>query len=219
MLRLGTMRTPMPIASWLRREKVEPVEPLVTRKLLEELVDRLPTDKLYEEYLKRRWIGMVMWWTDRANEAKWKYFGFRGCVILGGVLLPVLATLSTRPGWQQDIALAIAVTGALVAACAAWEGVANYGEIWREKRRSAELLKVEGWLFLHRCGKYSVPQAGQEHFQLFVSEVEAMVAREVGEYLGLFDPSVEQGKRAAEEVMKAIAQVAVERVKQSPPTA
>jgi len=100
----------------------------------------------------------------------------------------------------------------VVAACTAWEGVRNYGGTWREKRRSAELRKVEGWLFLNRCGKYA-PDANRDPFLLFVAEVEAMVAREVGEYLDLFGPSVDASKRAADQVLDAISKVAADRIK------
>ena len=121
---------------------------LVTREDLTKLVDSFADVSEYDEYLKRRWIGMVMWWHSRSTIARRKYFGLRAIVVVGGVFLPVLTTLSARPGWQLDTTLAIAITGAIIAAAAAWEGVANYGDVWRDKRRSAELLKVEGCLFL-----------------------------------------------------------------------
>lgn len=41
-----------------------------------------------------------------------------------------------------------------MAGLTAWEGVANYGEVWREKRRAAELLKVEAWQFFQLADKY-----------------------------------------------------------------
>ena len=100
-----------------------------------------------------------------------------------------------------------------VAGCAAWEGVANYGEIWREKRRAAELLKVEGWQFFQLCGKYQDAGTYQKAYPRFAIEVESMIALEVGEYLGVFDPSLAQAKqhataiadKIAEEVKKQIA--------------
>lgn len=85
--------------------------------------------------------------------------------------------------------------GAAVAGSAAWEGVANYGEIWREKRRAAEMLKVEGWQFFQRCGKYQNDQSYAVSFPRFATEVENMIAREVGEYLAVFDQSLTQAKQ------------------------
>jgi hypothetical protein len=203
-------------------------ERLVTREDLESLVkDIKGLDDLHREYLKRRWVGMVMWWHTRSVKARWKYFALRAVVVAGGVLIPVLTTLSMRTGWQDTAAIAIAVVGAIVAGCAAWEGVANYGEIWREKRRSAELLKVEGWQFLQLCGKYELDKehkkpSGENDlskgytfaFPRFVLEVEGMIAREVGEYLGVFDPSLAQAKKAAADVFTAITEEATRRIRQ-----
>ena len=86
--------------------------------------------------------------------------------------------------------LTIAIVGAVVAGSAAWEGVANYGDTWREKRRAAELLKVEGWQF------------------------EAMVAKEVAEYLSVFDSSVAQARSAADTLITAIVDEAKKRISQ-----
>ena len=187
-------------------------EPLVSRAGLESLVDHIGDAKPHEEYLKRRWIGMVMWWHQRAVEARWKYFGLRALVVVGGILLPVLAALSARADLQPFMIPAIAITGAVVAGCTAWEGIAQYGDTWRDKRRASELLKVEGWLFLHRCGKYA-KQSHAAAFPLFVCEVEAMIAREVGDYLGLFEPSIAEGKKAAQTILDAIAEQAAEIVR------
>lgn len=94
--------------------------------------------------------------------------------------------------------IAIAVVGGIVAGCAAWEGVANYGEIWREKRRSSELLKVEGWQFFQLCGKYQEDECHKKAFPRFAAAVEDMIAKEVGEYFVVFGPSLAQSKGVAE---------------------
>jgi hypothetical protein len=186
----------------------------VTREALEGLIDCIEMLKPHHEYMKRRWIAMVMWWHQRSVEARWKYFSLRAGVVVGGVIIPVLTTMSMRTGWQEGATVAIAVVGAIVAGCAAWEGVANYGEIWREKRRSAELLKVEGWQFLQLCGKYQPDKDHNSAFPRFVFEVESMIAREVGEYLGAFDPSLAQAKKAAESTVNAVAEEATKRIRQ-----
>jgi hypothetical protein len=197
--------------SWLCSSKQER---LVTREDLEGLIDGFgELDKSHREYLKRRWIGMVMWWHTRSLKARWKYFALRALVVAGGVVIPVLTTLSMRTGWQGSATILIAVVGAIVAGAAAWEGVANYGEIWREKRRSAELLKVEGWQFLELCGKYALDKEYKIAFPRFVSEVESMIAREVGEYLGAFDPSLAQARKAAESLLSAISEEATRRIR------
>jgi len=196
-------------------------EPLVTRENLEKIIDGIPDLEPYREFLKGRWVGMVMWWHNRSIEARRKYFLLRGTVVAGGVLIPVLSALNMRLGWELYASMAIAVVGAIVAGCAAWEGVANYGEIWREKRRAAELLKVEGWQFFQLCGKYedagddTNAQKYKKAFSRFATEVENMIAKEVGEYLAVFEPSLAQAREHATEIANKIA----EEVKQQIATA
>lgn len=137
-----------------RRPDNHPQEPLVTRKGLEDLLDDVKELAPYRRFMEKRWIGMVMWWHERSVAARRRYFFLRAVVILGGVTIPVLTTLSLLDGWGTPTAVAIAVVGAIVAGGAAWEGIANYGEVWRDKRRAAELLKVEGWQFIQLVGKY-----------------------------------------------------------------
>jgi hypothetical protein len=184
-------------------------EPLVSRAELEKVVDGIKELEPYREFLKSRWIGMVVWWDARSTEARWKYFLLRAAVVVGGVLIPVLSAFGMYTGWEGHFALAISSVGAVVAACAAWEGVANYGEIWREKRRAAELLKVEGWQFLQRCGKYQDAASYDQAYPRFAAEVETIIAKEVGEYLGVFESSLTQAKQQA----SAIADKIVEQVK------
>lgn len=147
---------------------------------------------------------MVMWWHGRSVNARRKYFLLRGIVVAGGVLIPVLSALNMRPGWESSISVLIAVVGAIVAGCAAWEGVANYGEIWREKRRAAEMLKDEGWLFFQLCEKYQADETHEKVFSRFAAEVENMIAREVGEYLGVFDQLLDQAKQTATQILEEV---------------
>jgi uncharacterized protein DUF4231 len=193
-------------------------EPLVTQAKLESVVDGVKADESKDLdpsqklYLKRRWAEMVMWWHSRSVKARWKYFLLRAILVVGGVLIPVLSTFSMLQGWHQGATILIAVVGAIVAGAAAWEGVANYGETWREKRRAAELLKVEGWLFLQLSGKYQSDKNYEVAFPHFVAEVETMVGTEVGEYLKVFDPSLAQTRKASEELINAIVEEAKKRI-------
>ena len=185
-------------------------EPLVTQVKLERVIDAVKADESkhlessHELYLKRRWAEMVMWWHSRSVKARWKYFLLRIIVVVGGVLIPVLSTLNMHEDWHAYTNIAIALLGAIVAGAAAWEGVANYGETWREKRRSAELLKVEGWQFLELSGKYQPDGAYKAAFPRFVAEVESMIAAEVGEYLAGFNASLAQARKGSEETGNAV---------------
>ncbi|MCL4705831.1 DUF4231 domain-containing protein [bacterium] len=75
-------------------------------------------------------------------------------ITIGGVLIPVISVLEKFTLFDTYSGIATAIIGAVVAGCAAWEGVANYGEIWRKKRRAAKLVKVEGCQFFQGCGDY-----------------------------------------------------------------
>jgi Flp pilus assembly protein TadB len=141
------------------------------------LVEELGTGQI--EFMKARWLHQIQYWDQRSRGARWKYFALRGVVVLGGVSIPVLAAA------QASLVIA-GIISAAVAAAAAWEGVANYGQIWLEKRRAAELLKVEGWLFLQRADKYA-GLTYQIAFPTFATEVERQIAKEVGEYVAGFD--------------------------------
>jgi len=190
----------------------QPSEPLVSRESLEQLVDGIEGLEPYREYLKQRWIGMILWWHSRAVDARVKYMRLRAITVIGGVAIPVLTTLSMRPNWGPNVTILIAVVGALVAGSAAWEGVANYGDTWREKRRAAELLKIEGWQFLQLTGGYLQDKDYKAAFPRFAAAVEAMIAKEVGEYLAVFDSSVAQARTAADTLVNTIVEEAKKRV-------
>jgi hypothetical protein len=192
-------------------------EPLVSREQLDPLIDGMQELEPYREFIKRRWVGMVMWWHNRSVEARQKYVLFRVMVVVGGVLIPVLSVVHMLPGWGPVVSVLIAIVGAIVAGSAAWEGVANYGEIWREKRRAAELLKVEGWQFFQLCGKYKDYKTHDIAFPYFAAEVENMIAREVGEYLGVFDPSLAAAKKMGEQILKDIGEDIRRRSGYNPP--
>ena len=193
----------MNILHWFKRKNMhqEQDESLVSREELEKFIDGRAELAPYRDFLKQRWLKMVIWWHNRSIEARRKYFLLRKAVVVGGILLPVLSALSMNNTFAPYAPIAIAIVGALVAGCAAWEGVANYGEIWRDKRRSAELLKVEGWQFFQLCGKYKDEEDHKMAFRHFAGEVEDMIAKEVGEYFAVFDSSLAQSKAVAEKIL------------------
>jgi hypothetical protein len=137
------------------------------------------------EFMRGRWLHQIAHWDQWARDARWKYFALRAIVVLGGVGIPVLVT------WQiQAPSLFLAVTAstlsAAVAAAAAWEGVANYGQTWLVKCRWTELLRTEGWLFIERAEKYAALDQ-ETAFTLFAAQVEELVRKELGEYVASFD--------------------------------
>jgi Protein of unknown function (DUF4231) len=185
---------------WLRSPfSASPPKPfLVDFKKLETLIASMPVDE--QVYLTDRWLAMVRWWEWRSNDSKRKYGWCRAIIIGGGGLTTVLTTVQLALGEHfaapQLFPILLAITGAVVAATAAWDGIQSYGEVWRDKRRAGELLKVEGWLFLSRSGDYA---QAKDAFRLFAAKVEAMFAKEVGDYVNLFDTSKE-GKQIIDQM-------------------
>lgn len=162
--------------------------PLVDVQKIIAAIDQLAKDlePRQVEFIKSRWLHQVQYWDQRSRGARWKYFGLRLVMVLGGVSIPVILSVGPEFTGGRSPALVASIVSALVAAAAAWEGVANYGQIWLEKRRAAELLKCEGWLFLQRADKYA-GQTFQVAVAIFAAEVERQIAKEVGEYVANFD--------------------------------
>ena len=157
---------------------------LVDVAQLEALIEGAGLDGTQKGYLRKRWLHQIRWWDRRAWEARQRYFRLRMTIVLGGVIVPFLATASFSAPLEPWMRRAAAVVSLLVAACAALEALYSWGAIWLEKRRAAELLKVEGWLLLHRGGRYK-EQTEAAAFPEFVTEVESQIAAEVGEYVAV----------------------------------
>jgi hypothetical protein len=165
-----------------------PQVPLVDVEKIVAAIDQLGKDlePRQIEFIKSRWLHQVEYWDQRSRGARWKYFGLRGIMVLGGVSIPVILSVGPDFLGSRTATIIASVVSAIVAAAAAWEGVANYGQIWLEKRRAAEILKCEGWLFIQRADKYA-GQTFQIAAALFAAEVERQIAKEVGEYVANFD--------------------------------
>jgi Protein of unknown function (DUF4231) len=180
--------------------------PLVDSKALAQVIDHFAGSfsDSQKGFLKSRWLHQVRYWDNRSRDARRKYFALRGITVLGSVTIPVLTSLGLVTSPRTTFAIAAAIIAAVVAASATWEGVANYGQIWLEKRRAAELLKVEGWLFFASADKYA-DMAPETAFPTFAAEVERQIAKEVGEYVSAFDPS-QATKRASQfvDLLKAV---------------
>ena len=146
-------------------------------------------------YLLERWLHQIRWWNQRAWEARRYYFGLRAVVVIGAVLSPFLVSVHISGEADPWLRLAGALISLAVAICAGLEALYGWGGIWLEKRRAAELLKVEGWLFLHRAASYEEGE-GPRAFQNFVTKVESQIASEVGEYV-----TVAQQARRSEPVV------------------
>jgi hypothetical protein len=163
---------------------------------------------LQKEFLKSRWLDQLLWMEGRATQARNWYHRLRMITIIGGVLVPALISLSTIPtnatvstnnsvaigstasqglfrlpaNSQQVFALAAFFISQGVAISAAVEQFFNYGERWRNYRRSAELLKSQGWQFFQLSGAYAAFAKGSSHceaFPIFAAHVEEIIRSDV----------------------------------------
>jgi len=131
---------------------------LVDLAKLRELIAGLELDDpRRNEYLNARWLKYVEWWDSRASKAKWKYLALRSAVVIGGALIPALVALRELKLFADaDLVFAVGsiVVSLVIAICAGLESLFGFGDIWREKRNAAEVIKCEGFSFLQLTGKY-----------------------------------------------------------------
>lgn len=171
-----------------------PVEPKKSRKRgsekLEDLIRKLELDPIQEAYVDERWLGQVEWFSRKARENQRKYRGWRVTGLVISLIVPALIGL-TSPAMGASLnfdptpglrGLTI-VLSLIVSICAAVEGFFNYGERWRHYRRSAELLKIEGWSFITLGDLYKKDGNHKRAFAKFADRVERILKSDVDEYV------------------------------------
>jgi len=156
---------------------------LVDEAALREVINKLDLDDAQRDRLHKRWLHYVLWWDTRASKNKWKYHGLRSTVIIGGAAIPALVSMHVADAeWAARLHLFTVILSLLVAVCAGLEGLFGFGEIWREKRAAAEILKVQGWRFFQLVKPYA-GKTHKEAFADFADAVETMIEHEVKDYL------------------------------------
>jgi hypothetical protein len=157
-------------------------QPLVDEAALRNTIHQLDLDDLQKDRLINRWLHYVVWWDARARASKWKHHTLRSIVVAGGAAIPALVSVHVSDPERAALHIVTVVLSLLVAISAGLEGLFGFGEIWREKRAAAEILKVQGWRFFQLIK----PFAGMTHRQAypdFADAVETMIEHEVKDYL------------------------------------
>ena len=148
------------------------------------LVEGLGLAPREETFWRARWLDQVVWLEGKAKQCQQRYYALRLIAILGGVTVPALVSLNVRQG---SVAPVIAWTtfgvSLLVAAAVSVEGFFRYGERWRHYRRTAELLKSQGWQFYELGGAYAAYATHSAAFRPFATAVEALIAEDVEVYV------------------------------------
>lgn len=149
---------------------------------MDKLIASLDLPELNKEFMRARWLELVIWMDEKAQESVWWYRRLRLATIIGGVIVPALVSLNFSSEVQGLIQAITFIVSLVVAMSAAVEEFFRYGERWRHYRRMTESLKSEGWQFLQLSGSY----ANQTHIQAypaFATRVEALSREEVESYI------------------------------------
>jgi hypothetical protein len=150
---------------------------------LEALIGELRLPELSRRFLRSRWLEQLLWAEGRSDQSRNRYYLLRLVTIVGGVLVPALVTLDLTGPTRTAVSWATFVVSLLVAVSAAVEGFFRYGERWRHYRRTAELLKMEGWQFFQLAGPYRRHDTHATAYPSFASRVEDILDQDVDAYI------------------------------------
>lgn len=158
------------------------------------LIGELQLSELRRRFLRSRWLDQLLWVEGRASRNRNRYYFWRLITILGGVTVPALVTLNLDGSAKGPLAWATFAVSLLVAISAAVEGFFRYGERWRHYRRTAELLKTEGWQFFQLTGHYRRHPTHAAAYPVFASRVEDILQQDIDAYITTVaaEPAVKQ---------------------------
>ena len=155
-------------------------KPYDRKQEMSELIEAIDLQPLQKQFMKSRWLDQVMWLEKRSKECRNKYYFLRMITIVGGVIVPALVSMNIGAnniqaifGW---IAFGLSQT---VAISAAVEEFFHYGELYRQYRNTAELMKMEGWYFLQLSGRYQDFETHEDAYRTFASRVEKMIEQDL----------------------------------------
>lgn len=149
---------------------------------MDKLIAMLELPELNKQFLRARWLDQLLWMENKAWSAVRWYYTLRLTTIVGGVIVPALVSLNLGENAAAVIRWLTFAISLLVALSAAVEEFFHYGERWRHYRRTAELLKSEGWQFFELSGPYA-NQTHAQAYPAFAARVEEFSRHEVEVYI------------------------------------
>jgi hypothetical protein len=161
---------------------------LVDIPALRGLVEKLELkDETKKDFIKNRWLKYVEWWDHRAQFAKIRFHWLQGAVVVASAAVPALIALRELKfvGESNGLWLSVGaiVASLIVATFSGLERLFGFGDIWREKRKAAEIIKSEGFSFFELCGSYADFKTHEEAFKQFAENVEKLIRAEIHEYI------------------------------------
>ena len=149
------------------------------KEQFEEIIDSLSLGDLQKRFLRDRWLDQLLWFESKAGLNQRRYYVLRLVTIVGGVIVPALVSLNIREASVADTLAWITFSVSLVVAiAAALDGFFGFGERWRTFRRTAELLKADGWQYFELSGPY----AADDHtaaFPSFTAHTETLIQQDL----------------------------------------
>jgi len=95
------------------------------------------------------------------------------------VMIPALVSLKFTGGMGGFVQFVTVLLSLIVAVSAAIEEFFHFGERWRHFRRTAELLKGEGWSFFQLTGTYQKYASHADAYPVFAGRVEEAFQNEL----------------------------------------
>lgn len=155
-----------------------------------EIIGELGLTDMQNQFMLKRWLDQLLLMEKTAGKAQQKYYISRIITIVGGVIVPVLVTQAANENFQ----LASILVGLIVAISAAIEQFFSFGERWRHYRRTAELLKSEGWKYFQLSDNYQTSGTHHTAYPTFVSRVEAYLQQDIEVFINKISKEKKQDK-------------------------
>lgn len=149
----------------------------------------------FDKYLAERYKDQLDWLDTKAVKLKKSYTRLQALEIVLASLTTVVAAVGSASGIIGTVGSWSAVTvSALVTIVAAVLATFKHREQWLNYRAAAEALKREQYYYQARIADYS---GVRDRERLFVRRVEAILANENAEWLGIQRLKDEAGDNAA----------------------
>jgi hypothetical protein len=154
---------------------------------LASIIDTLDLTPFRKELLRQRWLDQTSWVSNQARRLRVRYYALRLPVVVGGVTIPGLVSLSLTTAQTSTIAdyrWLVFIISLVVAIFAALETLFQFGDRWRHYRRTAERLKSVGWQYFQLNGAFRRHETHEAAFEAFTERVEDILGEDVEGYLG-----------------------------------
>lgn len=163
-----------------------------------QVIDELEIADLQKKFLKSRWLDQLLWMEGVSKKNQQFYYVFRLACIIGGVMIPALVSLKIAGGMGGFVQFVAVVLSLIVAVSAAIEEFFHFGERWRHFRRTAELLKGEGWSFFQLTGNYRKYVTHADAYPVFAGRIEEAFQNELEIFITKVSKENTEDKKAPE---------------------